>query len=53
MEWIDQIKINFEGDKLVLMNLCLAFVMFGIALLRVLWSATSIVFIGIRVASSR
>ena len=32
MEYIDQIKINFEGNKLVLMNLCLAFVMFGIAL---------------------
>jgi bile acid:Na+ symporter, BASS family len=32
LEWIDNIRINFEGDKLVLMNLCLAFVMFGIAL---------------------
>jgi len=32
MHWIDDIRINFEGDKLLLMNLCLAFVMFGIAL---------------------
>lgn len=32
MHWIDQIQINFEGDKMLLMNICLAFVMFGIAL---------------------
>src|SRR5690606_40104351 len=32
MHWIDQIQINFDGDKMLLMNICLAFVMFGIAL---------------------
>ncbi|MDP4819856.1 MAG: bile acid:sodium symporter family protein [Saprospiraceae bacterium] len=32
METIDQIRINFDPDKLFVLNLCLAFLMFGVAL---------------------
>lgn len=32
METIDQIRINFNPDKLFVLNLCLAFLMFGVAL---------------------
>ena len=32
MESIDLIKINFNQDQLVLLNVCLAFLMFGVAL---------------------
>ena len=32
MEGIDAVKINFNPDQLVLLNICLAFLMFGIAL---------------------
>ena len=32
MEDIDALKINFEQDQLLLLNICLAFIMFGIAL---------------------
>ena len=32
MNEIDQIKINFEQDQLFLLNICLAFIMFGISL---------------------
>ena len=32
MHEIDQLKINFEQDQLFLLNVCLAFIMFGIAL---------------------
>ena len=32
MHDIDQLKINFEQDQLFLLNMCLAFIMFGISL---------------------
>ena len=32
METIDQVRINFNPDKLFVLNLCLAFLMFGVAL---------------------
>lgn len=32
MESIDQIRINFDQDNLFILNLCLAFLMFGVAL---------------------
>ena len=32
MEYIDSIKINFSPDQLVLLNFCLGFLMFGVAL---------------------
>ncbi len=32
MDTIDQIRINFDQDKLFVLNLCLAFLMFGVAL---------------------
>ncbi len=32
MHEIDQLKINFEQDQLFLLNICLAFIMFGISL---------------------
>lgn len=32
MEAIDNIKINFNPDQLAILNLCLAFIMFGVAL---------------------
>lgn len=32
MESIDSILINFDADKMVLLNICLAFIMFGVAL---------------------
>jgi BASS family bile acid:Na+ symporter len=32
MEAIDAIRINFNQDKLLILNLCLAFIMFGVAL---------------------
>ncbi|HHS96224.1 MAG TPA: bile acid:sodium symporter family protein, partial [Phaeodactylibacter sp.] len=32
MESIDLVKINFSKDQLDILNLCLAFIMFGVAL---------------------
>ena len=32
MEFVDSIRIHFDDDKLALMNFCLAFIMFGVAL---------------------
>lgn len=32
MEYIDSIKINFSPDQLILLNICLGFLMFGVAL---------------------
>lgn len=32
MEYIDDIKINFSPDQLTLLNICLGFLMFGVAL---------------------
>lgn len=32
MEAIDSVKINFNPDQLTILNLCLAFIMFGVAL---------------------
>ena len=32
MEFIDNIKINFSPDQLILLNICLGFLMFGVAL---------------------
>jgi BASS family bile acid:Na+ symporter len=32
METIDQVRINFDPDKLFVLNICLAFLMFGVAL---------------------
>ncbi len=32
METIDSIKVNFHPDQLTILNLCLAFIMFGVAL---------------------
>lgn len=32
METIDQIVINFNEDQMILLNICLAFIMFGVAL---------------------
>ncbi len=32
MDTIDQVRINFNSDQLLLLNICLAFLMFGVAL---------------------
>ena len=32
MEYIDEIKINFSPDQLTILNICLGFLMFGVAL---------------------
>jgi len=32
MDAIDLVKINFSADQLVLLNICLAFLVFGVAL---------------------
>ncbi len=32
METIDSVRINFNPDQLIILNLCLAFIMFGVAL---------------------
>ena len=32
VEYIDELKINFSADQLVLLNICLGFLMFGVAL---------------------
>jgi BASS family bile acid:Na+ symporter len=50
---IDAIQINFDEDKLLLLNLCLAFIMFGVALdlrmdnFRALWRQPKAAIIGL------
>ena len=32
LETLDQIKLNFDQDSLLILNLCIGFIMFGVAL---------------------